>query len=227
MDAFDICALNEFYARISAEGGLGVAIFQAELRGLFKRPRSDRDRDDYRLSKPPWKKLADEVTPMARFLRFNRVESGRIRFSLDNHAPDGWLWQGDRNDPVGIEVTIAQGTERYHLAKELVDTGEGRGFIGLADGASPVAFDCAMSKPREMHSTDQILLAITHGILRCLSRKDKPKFAGFILVIQAPLVLPCERWKAIRGDLCKAASALPFAEVHVVDNDEQCGFQIK
>jgi hypothetical protein len=35
-----IHALKEFYARISAEGGLSVAEFQKDLGDLFERPRS-------------------------------------------------------------------------------------------------------------------------------------------------------------------------------------------
>jgi len=230
MGSFDICALKEFYARISAKDGLSVTSFPAELTGLFERPRSDRDLNDYRLSRRCWKKLADEVTPVSRFLRFYGVESGRIRFPLDDHAPDAWLWPGNGNDPVRIEVTIAQGTERFHLANELVNICQGRGFIGIPDDASPIAFDCAMSRARVMYSTNQVLSAIRGGILRCLSRKDKPKFARFILVIQAPLLsVPRERWEAIRGELCEAAAALRFAEVHVINNADErpWGFQIK
>ncbi len=230
MSPFDIRALNELFTRISAENGMSVADFQVELRGLFERPRSADDLSDYRLSRSPWKKLADEVTPVSRFLRFYGVESGQIRFPLDSHPPDCWLWKDGGNDPVGIEVTIAQATERYHLAKELVDTGQGRGFIGVSDDAPRVDFDRAMSRQRVMYPTGQALSAIRGGILRCLSRKDKPKFAGFDLLIQAPLrSLPRERWEAIKGDLCAAAAMLPFREVYVIGNADErpWGFQIK
>jgi hypothetical protein len=230
MDPFDICGLNEFYARISAKCGVSVTNFQAELTGLIERPRSDRDLNDYRLSKPPWKKLADEVTPVSRFLRFYGVDSGQIRFPMDNHPPDAWLWQDDENDRVRIEVTIAQARERFHLAKELAGTGLGRGFIGLPDDAPQTAFDHAMSRIRVMYSPNQALSATRRGILRCLARKDKPKFAGFILVIQAHLLsLPREHWEKIRDALSEAAAALPFAQVHVIGdaNERLWGFQVK
>lgn len=230
MRSFDIHALNEFFAQISSENGISVADFRVKLGGLFKRPRSADDLSDYRLSRSPWKKLADEVTPVSRFLRFYNIESGQIRFPLDNHPPDCWLWKDGGKNPVGIEVTIAQATERYHLAKELVDTGRGRGFIGVLDDAPRVDFDRAMSRQRVMYSTDQALSAIRGGILRCLSRKDKPKFAGFYLLIQAPLrSLPRERWEAIKGDLCEAAAKLPFRDVYVIGNvnESPWGFQIK
>jgi hypothetical protein len=230
MDSFDTYVLNDFYARISAEDGLSVIDFQAELVGLFERPRSECDLNDYRLSKRPWKKLADEITPISRFLRFRGVDSGRVRFPLDNHPPDGWLWQDEGNDRVGIEVTIAQARERLHLAKELVGKGLGRGFIGLPDDAPQTVFDQAMSKKRAMYSPDQALSATKRGIRRCLKRKDKPKFAGFILVIQAHLLsLPREYWETIKDDLYEAAAALPFAAVHVIGdaNERLWGLQIK
>ncbi len=230
MNPFDTRALNDFYVQISAEGGVSVTHLQAELTRLFEQSRSARDLKDYRLSKPPWKKLSDEVIPASRFLRFLGIESGRIRFPLNDHPPDAWLWQGSGNDRVGIEVTIAQATERFHLAKELVTTGQGRGFIGVSDDAPPTEFDRVLSRPRVMYSTGHALSAVRGGIRRCLSRKNELKFAGFILLIQAPLrSLPHERWDAIRDDLCAAAAPLPFREVYVISNAGQTpwGFQIK
>lgn len=230
MKSFDVRALEDFYVRISAEGGLSVAGFQTEFMDLFKRPRSSIDLNDYRMSKLPWKKMADEVAPLSRFLRFNGMDSGRVRFPLDNQPPDCWLWHGDSETPVGIEVTVAQGTERFHLAKEVVDIGQGRGFIGISDDASRAAFKRALSTPRVMYSTPQALSAIKCGILRCLSRKNKKEFAGLTLLIQAPMSsLPRERWDAIKIDLREAAAQVPFAEVHVISNadEELWGFQIK
>src|SRR4051812_949171 len=123
MEPFDVQALEDLYARISAEDGLGVAALQTELMDLFVRPRSRIDLNDYRIAKSPWKKLADEVTPVSRLLRFNGVDYGRVRFPLDNKAPDCWFWPSDSKERIGIEVTIAQGKERFYLASELVDKG--------------------------------------------------------------------------------------------------------
>lgn len=202
MSLFDTNALNEFYTRISVTNGMSIADFQGILRGLFERSRSGDDLNNYRLSKQPWKKLADEVTPVSRFLQFRGVDSGRIRFPLDNHPPDCWLWKANGGEPLGMEVTIAQATERHHLKKELVDKGRGRGFIGVSDDAPRVDFNRAMSKQRVMYTTDHALSAIRDGILRCLSRKNKPKYTGFNLLIEAPLrSLPQERWEAIMIDL--------------------------
>ncbi len=222
--------LNEFYS--SAKAGTSVADFQVALRGVFARPRSDDDLKDHRLNRRSWKKFADEVTPVSRFLRFRGIESGQIQFPLDlgkDKYPDCWLYKDGGDGPVGIEVTIAQARERYHLANELVETGEGRGFIGVSDDAARGDFDRAMSGSRKAYSNDQALSSIRDGICRCLSRKNKPKFAGFVLLIQAPLLdsLPQERWESIKDDLCAAATALPFREIHVIDGMDCWGFQIK
>jgi hypothetical protein len=230
MSAFDATALSEFYARVSSPGGVSVAHLQAQLEELFGLYRSAEDLSDYRLSRQPWKKLADEITPISRFLRFRNIRLGQVRFPLDNDPPDAWFWPNRKAVPVGIEVTIAQGTERFHLATELVRKGASRGFIGLADDAHPAEFESAMAKSRVMYTSDRALSTIGDGILRCLSRKNKPKFSGYTLLIQAPLMsLPRERWNKIKPKLRAAAANLPFSEVHVISNADGApwGFQIK
>ncbi len=205
-----------------------VTNFQTELNGLFDRPRSAADIDDYLLSRGQWKKLADEVMPVSRFLRFREVESGRIRFPLDSHSLDAWLWRDGLSQHVEIEVTVAQGTARFRLNKELVDTGEGRGFIGVSDDAPKSEFDSALSELREMSSTEQVLSAYRDGFFRCLDKKDKQKFCGAILVIQASLyVLPRERWETIADAVRTRAAGLPFQEAYVICDHKPWGFQIK
>src|SRR5690349_17755423 len=113
---FDRHILDEFYARVSVESGVDISSFQRDLASLFTRPRSKEDLRDYRLSKGPWKKLADEIVPVSGYLICNGVVSGRVRFSLNDQIPDAWLWRDDQEERVGIEVTIAQARERYHLA---------------------------------------------------------------------------------------------------------------
>jgi hypothetical protein len=230
VSTFDIAALDDFYARVSATEGVGVVNLQAQLADLFARDRSEQDLNDFRLSKQPWKKLADEITPVSRFLRIRNINSGRIRFPLNDKPPDAWFWESSDSEPTGIEVTIAQGTERFHLAKELVNSGLGRGFIGLPDDAPPAEFKRAMSRQRIMYTNEHALSAIRNGISLCLTRKNRPDYEGCILLIQAPLrSLPYDRWDAIKRDLRAAAASLPFREVHVVGNADAVpwGFQIK
>jgi hypothetical protein len=187
-NGFDLRVLEEFYARLSAKNGVGIAEFQESLRSYFKRARSAQDLDDYRLSRSAWKKLVDEVMPVSRFLRVQGVESGRVQFLLDNGVPDCWLWKNSVKNPVGLEVTIAQGTERYRLARELVEKKDlSPGFIGLPDDAPRRDFDRAVSRGRVMYSTEQALAAVRRGVLRCLYRKNQQKFDGIDLLIQGPL----------------------------------------
>lgn len=227
---FDSHALDEFYARISAEGGVDISSFQHDLANLFTRPRSEEDLRDYWLHKKPWKKLSDEIVPVSTYLLCSRITSGRVRFSLNDQIPDAWLSKDDQDERIGIEVTIAQARERYYLAKELVNDGLGRGFIGVSDDASSAEFESAMAKERIAYTSDQALTEITKGIIRCLNRKNKQKFSDHILLIQAPLLsLPEGRWLAATGSLASAAEALPFRQVFVVSNgyDRRWGFQIK
>jgi hypothetical protein len=228
---FDLAALNDFYARISAEEGVAPLYLQDSLADLFSRPRSDADINSYRLSAGLWKKLADEVVPVSKFLRAFSIGQQRVRFPLNDKPPDAWLWHQGSHDPIGIEVTIAQARERFHLARELIGSRMGRGFIGVADDAPQASFDRAMSRQRVMFSTPQALEAVGSGILRALTRKNDPtKYAGFTLVVVAPLFsLPRERWTAIVPRLKLAAARLPFHSVYVLSNASEnlWGIQIK
>ena len=100
---------------------------------------------------------------------------------------------------------------------ELDEKGEGRGFIGLPDDGSEDDFRARLAEPQAMYSTDQALQAIADGIKRCLEKKDQQKYAGFDLLIEAPLgCLANECWSSIYGDLRSAASKMPFREIHVI-----------
>lgn len=176
-----------------------------------------------------WKKLADEVSPISRFLDYRKIESGRIRFPLSNEPPDCFLWIPPNKEPLTIEVTIAQGKERYFLKKELVQTGEGRGFVGVGDDQDNQQFKDAVDKERQMYESSQALIAIRDGILRCLSHK-KVQSPMDILIIEAPLnILPFEYWDMIKIELREAAANLSFREIHVIGNkdDGPRGFAIK
>jgi hypothetical protein len=231
MSDFDIAALDDLYERVSSDEGIGVVELQAELRRLFGLPRSDEDLQNYRLGRMPWKRLADEISPVSRFLLWRNYTAGRVRFPLNNEPPDCWLFPDDGSDPEGIEVTIAQARERFHLAKELINKLWGRGFIGVSDDAPQEDFDLAMSRQRTMHSTNHVVSAVSDGILRCISRKNKPAFAGLTILIQAPLSsLPTNRRKLVRDRVSAAALGdVPFGKLFVISNADEppYGFQIK
>ena len=113
----------------------------------------------------------------------------------------------------------------------MIDTGLGRGFIGVQDNASKADFDRKMSGSRVMYSPEHALEATKNGILSCLKKKNKSKYENVhFLLIKADLsTLPKERWSAIRDELVSDAAELPFKEVHVIGNtdEEPWGFQIK
>lgn len=227
---FDVDKLNEFYEEISSDEGISIGSFQDSLKSLFQDQRSSSDIENFRLGKSPWKKLRDEITPVSRFIEFNDIGADRIRFPLDNHTPDCWLLF-DVSENLGVEVTIERGREKYHLAKELNETGRGRGFIGIQDDSSQTKFDERLSKPRTMFSSEQALEATKAGIIRCLSRKNETKYKNIhYLLIQVHLNnLPKERWSLIKDDLRQVAKKLLFQEIHVIGDagDESWGFQIK
>ncbi len=227
---FDIEALDQFYRELSNPAGILVADFQEKYVRLFAGSRSGDDVKDYRLGKKPWKKLKDEVTPIFNFLKYNQIRAHRVRFPLDNDTPDCWLFDVNGEDR-GVEVTIERGRERYHLAKELNNTGEGRGFIGVQDDAAKEKFSDKMSSPRSMYTTERALDVVKAGILRCLSRKNDVKYSKvYYLVIQTDFsILPKQRWYAIENDLRINAINLPFQEIHAVGkvDGELFGFQIK
>ena len=227
---FNAEALSQFYAELCHPDGMEIDAFQQKLTSHFSDTRSETDIEDYRVGKFPWKKLRDEVGPVADFLEWRKIGQGRVRFPLDNDPPDCWLTLDD-GSLVGIEVTLERGRERYLLAKELNDKKFGRGFIGVQDDASTEEFDNRLSKPRVMFSPGQALTATEKGILRCISRKNDMKYdKTFYLVIQANLIsLPRERWDFIKPALVEAAKGVPFQEVHVIgdSHEKPWGFQIK
>jgi len=227
---FDVKALEIFYDEISVTNGVSVSAFQKRLVSLFAGQRTDADIKDYRLGKKPWKKLRDEIVPISSFLEFYNVEANRIRFPLDNKTPDCWLLN-DKVPNLGIEVTIERGREQYHLATELNNTGVGRGFIGMQDDASKTDFDNRMSNARIMFTSEQALEAMKAGILRCLARKNDPKYKDVsCLLIQAHLIsLPKEHWCAIKEELSEVAKSLHFQNIYVIGDthEKPWGFQIK
>jgi hypothetical protein len=207
---------------------LPIPEFKSAMSEHYSSPRSTSGLEDYRAKKGDQKKLRDEVAPILHYVEFARLQ-GEIRFPFDNDVPDCWI-RGDASTKArGIEVTVAQSREGYQLGRELNEKGEGRGFIGLPDDASKQNFLTALAKPQSMYSTDQALQAVSHGVKRCLEKKDDQKYVGFDLLIEAPLgCLPNERWSRIQGDLCSAASKMPFREIHVIgDRRPAFGFRIK
>jgi hypothetical protein len=206
-----------------------ISDFETAIKDYFAGARSKAELADYRAKRGHSKKLRDEVVPALRYIKFVKAK-GEIKFELGDGVPDCWLRDNPSADPQGIEVTVAQSREQYHLGKELNEKGEGRGFLGLSDNDSSQAFATRLESPRTMYSTETALKVIGDGIKLCLVKKQEVKYAGFDLLIEAPLrSLPRERWKRILGELRAAANATHFREIHVIGNQhsEPFGFRIK
>lgn len=218
---FDEIALKSFYNHISEANGVPVEQVCAELDELFERPRSKTDIDNFRMGKNPWKKLSDEICPLLRFLIANGMNEGRVCFPLNDKVPDCWYWPDKNKTPIGIEMTFALGRERIELSRELIEKGIGRGFIGLQDDAPKAHFEKSFSRQRVMYSTDHAISATRTAIRSCLSKKNKQKYKGMILIVQAPLSsLPSERWEGMVQDLITEASPLPFNEIYLIGQSD-------
>lgn len=225
---FNLESLKSLERRWSATEGVGTSELSAQLSNLFHGERNPKDSDDFRQGTRPWKKLRDEVSPVSRFLSVNNLE-GNVHFPLNNDPPDAWFMP-KREARIGIEVTRSLGRTDYVLAKEMVSKGEGRGFLGLQDGAPRADFDKAMHSPRIRYKTSQALISVSKGVTQCLKAKNKIKYEGMWLLILASLnILPRERWEPIIPDLRQKAAPMPFSQVHVFDSigEDSWGFQIK
>ena len=159
------------------------------------------------------KKLRDEVSVIARFVREHAALEDRIRFALDDTAPDCCVRHGDGRLRE-IEVTVAQARERLNVMSELNQTGTGRGFFGLSDDAPTEDFVRRMDQPRVAYSTEEIGRSIICGVAICARKKSKS--LGGVLLIEAPLeTLPTDRWGDFRAQLAQKVKELAFVEVYV------------
>ncbi len=154
-----------------------------------------------------------EVSPVARFVREHASLEDRIWFALDYSAPDCCVRHGD-DRLREIEVTVAQGSERFNVMTELNQTGIGRGFLGLSDDAPMENFVRKMDQPREAYTEDEIGRMIIRAVAICA--RNKSKFRGDTLLIEAPLqTLPTDRWGKFTAALSEEVKELAFPEVYV------------
>jgi hypothetical protein len=225
-------ALVEFYGCISQK--LSIPDFMDKLAEFWRYETVERGfLSKIRLSKDPCKKLMDEVMPVARFLNLHNINTGLIRFPLDNSVPDCFLWRSGNDDPQKIEVTVAQGTVRFHHIENFIKNAESHGFLDLQDYASESEFNNSLTRDRECYSTDKVLKNIREGIIISLKKKRGSKYAGMTLLMSARLsikILPYERWEElIIEDLLEATIGMPFKEIHVIgdDSEKPIGFRIK
>ena len=206
-----------------------VTEFEKRMRDYFLSDRPRAEVADFRAKRGAVKPLRDEVAPVLHHVKFVKAK-GDIKFALSDTVPDCWLRDTPDAEPRGLEVTVALSREQHFLGQDMNEKAIGRGFIGLPDAAPAKAFADRLAKPRIMYSSASPLEVIADGIKSCLKRKAHPKYAGFDLLIEAPLhSLSNERWRQVEDELRVAASLMPFCEIHVIGNQdtEPFGFRIK
>ena len=142
---FDLAALQALEAVLSASEGVDIGEFLATFDEHLARDRSSADVQAYREGRKPWKKLADEVAPVAAFLR-HAGSAGQVRFSLSDQPPDAWIREAGSDAEVGVEVTRVLARSKVETAKSLGDKSVVPGFLGLSDSASPAAYKLAKDR---------------------------------------------------------------------------------
>ncbi len=208
--------LDDFFTALKS--GTTVASFLERYERIIQFIHKEDLTKDYRLARRRVKKLRDEVSPVARFVRGHAALEDRIWFVLDDTAPDCCVKHGgDRLRE--IEVTVGQARERFNVMTELNQTGTGRGFLGLSDDAPKEDFVRKMDQPRVAYSTEEIGRSIICAVAVCARKKSK--FQGDTLLIEAPLeTLPADRWDNFQAPLAEKVKELAFAEVYVTGRSD-------
>ncbi len=203
--------LDDFYSILKS--GTTVASFLEKYEHIIQFIHKEGLTKDYRLARGTVKKLCDEVSPVARFVRMYAAPKDRICFALDDTAPDCFVKHGD-DRLREIEVTVAQARERLNVMTELNQTGTGRAYLGLSDDAPTEDFVRRMDQPRVAHSTEEIGRSIICAVAICARKKSNSP--GDTLLIEAPLeTLPADRWSYFRAPLAEKVKDLAFSEVYV------------
>lgn len=211
--------LDEFY--IALKTGMTITEFLNRYEAIFQYVQDEDLTKDYRLARGKMKKLRDEVTPVARFVRQCAAPEDQIWFAIDDKtAPDCCVRHvGGRLRE--IEVTVAQARERLNVMTELNERGTGRGHLGLSDNAPTEEFVRRMEEPRIAHTTEDIARTMICSV--AISAHKKRKSPGDTLLIEAPLeTLPAERWRNFRPPLAEKVKELAFGEVYVTGRTHGC-----
>jgi hypothetical protein len=229
---FDVAALEALEQVLSSKSGMPIPEFLATIPELFERPISKQDREDCRMSRGRWKKFCDEICPVHSFLKYRGMIAGRIQFPLDDQVPDGWLFPEDGAEPIGIEVTIAMGQERYHIFKKLNRDGTSPSHTLVPNASTAKAFQNAIEGSRAGISVDDRVAVVVSDIEESLKRKASSRYNGYFLLVEAPIDQTernGEYWNAALDRLKTMAASLPFMQIHVVTDRDiaKWGYQLK
>jgi hypothetical protein len=214
---FDTAALQKLEEKLSAPNGVDITELLSMLDEHFARLRSVADVQAYREGRKPWKKLADEVMPVATFLWHADI-TGRIRFALNDQAPDAWLLEVGSQIEVGIEVTRVLARSKIETAKGLRDQPVVPAFLGLPDNAPNQSFRQARDRGRILNSRGGIESAIKASLSERLAGKSDTKFRGQTLLLVTPLgSAPSHNWEPLRAQLLTEAEQTAFDRIFLID----------
>lgn len=215
---FDSAALETLNKRLSHPDGLTVEALNAVLDDYFQRERSLQDVQAYREGSRPWKKLADEVVPVAEYL-IRTGAGGFVRFPLDSQPPDAWFRRSADEPWSGIEVTRALARAKYDIARDLRDKPIGRGFLGLPDDAKSEEYERTRKRGRITSSAAGARRSIEAAITERIADKSDLKYAGQTLIVAAPLGSGGHHdWESMRLRLIEAARQTAFHRIAILDD---------
>lgn len=216
--------LTQFFESLRA--GISAGAFLGRLAELYCHSRTTGMTANFRLGAGPVKRLRDEITPLARYLRAKATPDTIVQVP-DRDPPDFVLT--DSSVSTGVECTIAGGKERYFAMLELNRSGLGRGFIGLPDSASNGEFRAAMVQPRETYSTALAYDVTLKNVRECLRRKGRGTYGDVLIIEGNTLILSPQRWIEFQPELQKAAATSNFRSIFFVgyNHPEQICLQIK
>lgn len=172
---------------------------------------------DYRLARGPAKRLRDEISPVACFLKNHATGADEVLFPLNNDVIDCEVWHATGQNRK-IQITIAQARERRLLMEELNQCGSAPGFLGVTDDQIGQAFR-VKAEERRAYSTNEVEQVIGHALKLCLAKKKYHSGADTLL-IDAPLnLLPNDRWDRLTPSfsalVTKPELRSNFAEIYV------------
>ncbi len=209
--------LDDFYTAL--KGGTTVASFLKKYEHIIEFIHEEGLTEGYRLARGRVKKLCDEVSPVARFVREHAALEDRIWFALDDTTPDCCVRHGGGRLRE-IEVTVAQARERLNVMTELNRTGTARGYLGLSDDAPKEDFVRRMTQPRVAYSGEEVGHSMIRSVAICARKKSNSQ--GNTLLIEVPLqTLPANRWDDFRPHLAEKVKELAFREVYVTGRSER------
>lgn len=208
--------IDQFFADLNK--GLSVRDFLSKLDAVTNSIRIAGFTKQHRLGSGKFKKLADEIRPVARYCRLHLMEQDRVSFALDSSYPDCVVSKNGCS--FDVEVTLADALKRHHLMRELNEAGRGRGYVAVDELAGRQAFKSAMSECARSYSTAEVVDIVFRDLLKCAERKSR--HTGDVLLIELDLqALPLSRYEEHLSHFASAVKALQFDTVYMTGRTDQ------